>query len=394
MDRARNGWLIPDTPNGRFWLLWSLFNTGLFLADVPVCADSPAPSRANSPPLAHSSPVSANPRGPDRLTPSAGVKLAPDAATRMYREALAARHYSPRTEATYRDWFARFLGFHAGRDPFSLGEREINAFLTSLAVKQRVSASTQNQALAAIVFFFKNVACRPIAELGDVVRAKRPVRLPVVMSREEVRAVIGKLRGSARLAARLMYGTGLRLAECLTLRVQDLDFERNEILVRNGKGAKDRVTMLPDSLKAPLRDHLASVKELHERDLSDGWGLVPLPGALDRKYTSASSDWSWQWVFPQSRRWKNPETGLEGRHHMDETIMQRAVHEAVLQAGLTKRASCHTFRHSFATHLIESGYDIRTVQELLGHSDVKTTMIYTHVLNKGPSGVRSPLDSL
>jgi len=393
-DQDRSGWLVPDTPNGRFWLLLSLFNTGRFLADVHAWVDSPAPSRVTTPPPVNPRPVSAESGDLARPLSPTKANAAPDAAIRMYRDAIAARHYSPRTEATYRDWFGRFLAFHSGRDPFTLGEREINAFLTSLAVKQRVSASTQNQALAAIVFFFKNVACRPIAELGDVVRAKRPVRLPVVMSREEVRAVIGKLRGAHRLAARLMYGTGLRLAECLTLRVQDIDFDRNEILVRNGKGAKDRVTMLPDSLKAPLRDHLASVRELHERDLADGWGLVPLPGALDRKYTSASSDWCWQWVFPQSRRWKNDETRLEGRHHMDETIMQRAVHEAVLQAGLTKRASCHTFRHSFATHLIESGYDIRTVQELLGHSDVKTTMIYTHVLNKGPSGVRSPLDSL
>jgi len=309
-------------------------------------------------------------------------------------ERLEALHYSPRTRATYIKWLERFFAFHRGLDPLSITSQDINAFLTALAVDIEVSASTQNQALAAILFCYKYVLGRPLEDLGDVIRAKKSVRLPVVMSREEVRSVILFLKGDFQLAARLMYGTGLRLMECLSLRVQDVDFELSEILVRNGKGAKDRVTMLPSSLKAPLLSHLDRVQAIHNLDLSEGFGRVALPGALDRKFSAASADWCWQWVFPQERRWKDPSTGEQGRHHMDETSMQRAVHEAVLKAGLRKRASCHTFRHSFATHLIESGYDIRTVQELLGHTDVKTTMIYTHVLNKGPSGVKSPLDNL
>lgn len=308
--------------------------------------------------------------------------------------ALEARHYSPRTRDTYVMWLSRFFRYHRCRDPTSLAEKDINAFLTALAVDIEVSSSTQNQALAAILFYFRYVLGRPVDELGSVIRAKKPIRLPVVMSREEVKAVLSFMKGEKKLAARLMYGTGLRLMECLCLRVQDVDFGCNEILVRNGKGAKDRVTMLPVALKEPLTEHLERVRAIHEKDKAEGFGHVPLPGSLELKYASASVDWSWQWVFPQDRRWKNPSTGAQGRHHMDETTMQRAVHEAVLKAGLQKRASCHTFRHSFATHLIESGYDIRTVQELLGHSDLKTTMIYTHVLNKGPSGVQSPLDNL
>ncbi len=275
-----------------------------------------------------------------------------------------------------------------------MSESHINSYLTSLAVTSEISSSTQNQALAAILFLFRSVLNRPVDAIGDVIRAKKPSKLPVVMSRKEVRHVLSFLKGDKRLAARLMYGTGLRLMECLRLRVQDIDFDRNEILVRNGKGAKDRVTMLPDSLKAPLLEHLERIRAIHTLDLADNFGKVPVPGAIDKKYPYASSEWCWQWVFPQDRRWKNDATSEQGRHHMDETGLQRAVHEAVLKAGLSKRASCHTFRHSFATHLLESGYDIRTVQELLGHSDLKTTMIYTHVLNKGPSGVRSPLDNL
>jgi len=308
------------------------------------------------------------------------------------REALRARHYSSRTEQAYCHWVRRYIFFHGVRHPAEMGEAEINAFLTELAVRENVSASTQNQALSALLFLYRNVIGRGVGTLGDVVRARRPERLPIVLTREEVKTVLANLRGDKWLMASLMYGAGLRLMECLQLRVQDLDLSRGEILVRDGKGAKDRITMLPDSLKAMLRKHLQRVKEVHERDVAVGWGRVRLPDALDRKYPSAPRDWRWQWVFPQEKRWKNRETGEEGRHHVDESIVQRAVKEAVLEAGITKRASCHTFRHSFATHLIEDGYDIRTVQELLGHRDVRTTMVYTHVLNRGPGGVRSPLD--
>jgi integron integrase len=275
-----------------------------------------------------------------------------------------------------------------------MAEPEINAFLTHLAVKHKVSASTQNQALSALLFLYRHVIGREVGDLGEVIRARKPKRLPVVMTREEVKLVLDNLSDDKWLASSLMYGAGLRLMECLRLRVQDLDFSRNEILVRSGKGDKDRITMLPESLKGPLQSHLAKGKALHDRDLNDGWGRVEMPAALDRKYPNASKEWPWQWVFPQGNRWRNAATGKQGRHHMDESLVQKAVRAAVLKASLVKRATCHTFRHSFATHLLESGYDIRTVQELLGHEDVKTTMIYTHVLNRGPAGVRSPVDSL
>jgi len=310
------------------------------------------------------------------------------------REALRARHYSRRTEQTYRLWVKRFIYFHHVRHPAEMAEPEINAFLTYLAVKEKVSASTQNQALSALLFLYRHVLNREIGDLGELIRARKPKRLPVVMTREEVKAVLGHLTRDKWLMASLMYGSGLRLMECLRLRVQDLDFARNEILVRDGKGAKDRITMLPESLKKPIQEHLRTIKAIHERDLADGWGRVQMPSALDRKYPYAPAEWRWQWLFPQENRWNNTKTGEEGRHHVDESLVQKAVRDAVVKAGLTKRATCHTFRHSFATHLLEGGYDIRTVQELLGHSDVKTTMIYTHVLNRGPSGVRSPVDGL
>ncbi|SIQ02019.1 integron integrase [Alkalispirochaeta americana] len=270
----------------------------------------------------------------------------------------------------------------------------MNAFLTHLAVQKKVSASTQNQALSALLFFFRHVLEREIGDLGSVVRAQKPQRLPIVMSKSEVKTVLAMLSGDMWLLAALMYGTGLRLAESIGLRVQDIDMARREILVRNGKGAKDRVTMLPESLISPLNKQIARVETLHNQDLADGWGRVALPEALKRKYPRADQEIYWQWVFPQRRRWRNSATGEEGRHHLDPSLVQRAVKQAVIASGLKKRISCHTFRHSFATHLLENGYDIRTVQELLGHSDVKTTMIYTHVLNKGPSGVRSPFDGL
>ncbi len=310
------------------------------------------------------------------------------------REALRSRHYSPRTERTYLMWVRRFIRFHHLRHPAEMGEPEINAFLTHLAVEERVGASTQNQALAALLFLYRNVINREVGELKGVIRARKPERVPVVMTREEIELVLAQLTGDRWLMASLMYGAGLRLMECLRLRVQDLDFARNEIQVRDGKGAKDRVTILPKSLRLTLQEHLARVKAVHGHDLAAGWGRVQLPTALSRKFPNAAVEWRWQWAFPQEGRWRNSETGEQGRHHVDPSLVQRAIKDAVLRAGLTKRATCHTFRHSFATHLIEAGYDVRTVQELLGHSDVTTTMIYTHVLNRGPASVRSPADQL
>lgn len=275
-----------------------------------------------------------------------------------------------------------------------MGESEINAFLTHLAVKAKVSASTQNQALSALLFLYRHVIGREVGDLGEVVRARKPKRLPVVMTVEEVKTVLAQLTGPKWLMVALMYGTGLRLMECLRLRVQDIDFECKEILVRDGKGAKDRRTMLPESLTKPLKVHLDEVQKIHRKDLGDGWGRVNLPEALERKYPNAPGEWRWQWVFPQEQRWKNTRTGEQGRHHIHQTVLQRAVREAVHRAGIVKRVGCHTFRHCFATQLLEAGYDIRTIQELLGHKDISTTMIYTHVLNKGGHGVKSPMDSL
>lgn len=312
----------------------------------------------------------------------------------LVRETLRTRHYSRRTEKSYCRWIVRYIVFHGMRHPAELGEAELNAFLSHLAVNQGVSASTQNQALSALLFLYKFVLNRPVASLGEVARAKKSKRLPVVLTPEEVHRVLERLKRQNRLIAAILYGTGVRLIECLRLRVQDIDFGRHEITVRNGKGAEDRVTMLPERIHKPLRAHLERVKTVHQRDLAQGWGRVEMPGALIRKFPNAASEWRWQWVFPQQRRWRNPESGEQGRHHIHPSIVQKAVSEAVRHAGIAKRATCHTFRHSFATHLLENGYDIRTVQELLGHRDVRTTMIYTHVLNRGGRGVRSPLDTL
>jgi integron integrase len=276
-------------------------------------------------------------------------------------DALRARHYSPRTISTYSQWVKRFIFFHNVRHPAEMAEPEINAFLTDLAVKRKVSASTQNQALSALLFLYRQVIGREIGDLGEVIRARKPKRLPVVMTREEVKVVLDHLTKDKWLAASLLYGAGLRLIECLRLRVQDIDCEKNEILVRNGKGAKDRITMLPDALKPPLKSHLSKVKVVHDRDLKDGWGRVLMPDALERKYPNAAKEWRWQWVFPQGNRWQNSKTGEQGRHHMDESLIQKAVREAVNKTSLVKRVSCHTFRHSFATHLLESGYDITSV---------------------------------
>lgn len=309
------------------------------------------------------------------------------------RDAIRRRHYSIRTEQAYIQWIRRFILFHGKRHPDSMGKAEVEAFLTHLAVDGRVAASTQNQALNAILFLYRQVLHRELDWLSGVTRAKRPARLPVVLTREEVSAVLVELDGVRWLMAALLYGCGLRLMECLRLRVKDLEFSRRQLIVREGKGAKDRITVLPERLIEPLALHLDKVRVLHQRDLRAGYGEVWLPHALERKYPAANREWAWQYVFPAGNLSRDPRTGVRRRHHLDESTLQRAVKEAVRRAGIHKQASCHTFRHSFATHLIEAGYDIRTVQELLGHSDVRTTMIYTHVLNRGGRGVQSPLDS-
>jgi integron integrase len=310
------------------------------------------------------------------------------------RGALRARHYSARTEDAYVAWIRRYIFFHGKRHPAEMGAPEVTRFLTSLAVEGRVAASTQNQALSALLFLYRDVLEIDLPWLDDVVRAKRPARLPVVLTREEVRAVLQQLRGSPRLMACLLYGAGLRVLECCRLRVQDVDFASNQIVVHGGKGDKDRVTMLPAMVKADLAEHLRTTRSQHEDDLAAGAGWVELPTALVRKYPNAGREWAWQWVFPATRIYRDRVTGQLRRHHLHETVLQRAVKDAVRRAGIAKRGSPHTLRHSFATHLLEDGHDIRTVQELLGHRDVSTTMIYTHVLNRGPAAVRSPADRM
>ncbi|MFI5399101.1 MAG: integron integrase [Candidatus Binatia bacterium] len=310
------------------------------------------------------------------------------------RDAIRTRHYSYRTEEAYVGWVKRFILFHRKRHPADMGKPEIEQFLTALAVDRHVAASTQNQALAAILFLYKDVLERDPGWLDDVVRARRPERLPTVLTRPEVEALLGGLGGVNWIMATLLYGAGLRLMECLGLRVKDIDFTRNEILVREGKGNKDRVTMLPSAVIPRLRLHLERVGKVHHTDLAAGYGRVVLPDALARKYPSANREWGWQWVFPASRICRDPRFGPPQRYHLHESVLQRAIHEAARQAGMVKPVGPHTLRHSFATHLLEAGYDIRTVQELLGHRDVKTTMIYTHVLNRGGHGVQSPADRL
>lgn len=310
------------------------------------------------------------------------------------RQALRVRHYSPRTEEAYVGWIRRFVRFHGLRHPAELGEEDVGRFLTCLAEEDRVSASTQTQAASALIFLYRKVLGQELGWIDNVVRAKAPRRLPVVLTRDEVRAVLQRLEGAKWLVVMLLYGSGLRLLECLQLRIKDLDLTRGEILVRRGKGGKDRITVLPAEVKCPLANHLEAVKAQHQRDLARGAGHVDLPHALARKYPGASREWAWQYVFPASRLRTDSATRRRYRHHLHETAVQRAVKQAVRQAGIAKRATCHTFRHSFATHLLENGYDIRTVQELLGHRDVSTTMIYTHVLNRGRLGVRSPADAL
>jgi integron integrase len=273
-----------------------------------------------------------------------------------------------------------------------MGADEVNAFLTSLAVESNVAVSTQNQALSALLFLYRDVLGDPLPWIADIVRARRPERLPVVLTPEEVRAVLERIRGVSHLVALLLYGSGLRLLECLRLRVKDVDFARLQIAVLDPKGGRDRMTMLPRVALGLVREQVGAARMVHEGDLQDGFGSVWLPDAIGRKFPNAARSWQWQWVFPATSRWRNQKSGEEGRHHVHESVVQRAVHRAAGEAGITKRVTCHTFRHSFATHLLERGQDIRTVQELLGHRDVATTMIYTHVLRLGASGVRSPLD--
>jgi len=308
------------------------------------------------------------------------------------REVIRMRHYSIRTEQAYVQWIRRFILFNGKRHPREMGAAELTAFLSDLATRHHVAASTQNQALNAVLFLYRDVLKIDLPWLDEVQRAKKPQHLPVVFTREEVKALLAQLQGTTWLMAMLTYGSGLRLLECLRLRVKDVDFHYKQLLIRDAKGQKDRVTMLPNSLIEPIRTHLVRVRQLHEIDLRDGFGCVHLPHALAVKYPAADREWGWQYVFPSSRRSIDPRSGIERRHHAPEDALQRAVKQAIRKAAIVKPGSVHTLRHSFATHLLESGYDIRTVQELLGHADVKTTMIYTHVLNRGGRGVVSPVD--
>jgi integron integrase len=308
------------------------------------------------------------------------VGARPPGLIQRYREELQARHYARRTVETYEQWLRRFLRFHRLRHPREMGSAEVNAFLTHLA-------------LSALLFLYRELLERDL-DLEGVVRARRKRRLPVVLTPGEVRAVLGRMDGVEALVSEVLYGSGLRLMEALRLRVKDLDFERRELTVRDGKGSKDRRTMLPLGVAERLREQLRKVRQLHEKDLAEGFGSVELPGALRRKYRNADKQWNWQWVFPQHQRWRNDQTGEQGRHHLDPSLVQKAIRCAVLEAKISKPATSHSFRHSFATHLLERGHDIRTIQELLGHSDIRTTMIYTHVLNRGPFGISSPADTL
>jgi integron integrase len=310
------------------------------------------------------------------------------------RQTIRTRHYSYRTEKAYVHWIKRFIFFHNKRHPADMAEAEIGRFLSSLATDGHVSASTQNQALNALLFLYKELLEKKIGLIQGVVRANRPKKLPVVLTKEEVKRVLDCLDGTPWLMAMILYGAGLRLLECCHLRLKDIDFASAQIVVRAGKGNKDRYTMLPAAILEPLRKHLQAVKYQHSEDLSRGFGRVVLPDALERKYPNAGKEWGWQWVFPATSHYVDRSTGEHRRHHLHETVLQKAFKEARIKAGIFKPAGCHTLRHSFATHLLEDGYDIRTVQELLGHNDVSTTMIYTHVLNRGGKAVRSPLDGL
>jgi len=310
------------------------------------------------------------------------------------RNAIRTKHYSIRTEESYTRWIKRFILFHNKRHPQNMGAKEVNAFLNHLAVKRGVAASTQTQTLCAIVFLYKQIFNRDLGTLDNLIRAKRKKNLPVVFTREEAGQVLTKMAGTHRLMANLLYGSGLRLMECIRLRVKDVDFGYSQVVVRDGKGNKDRVTMLPKTVAHDLKEHLKKVKKQPEEDLVKGYGSVYLPNALARKYRGADKSWGWQYVFPSSKISVDPRSGVKRRHHVNQQYLHRAVKSAVQKSKIYKTASCHTFRHSFATHLIEDGYDIRTIQELLGHKDVSTTMVYTHVLSKGGRGVRSPVDTI
>ena len=355
-------WLVPSNQNAMNLLLENIYGTNLFNFDDE----------------SYSLPK------PESFLDSELNKL---------DSALKVRHYSICTIERYKKWVRNFLSENEKIES-GCENQKINEYLKSLALKKNVSSSTQNQALAALLFYFRFVKNTPVETLSSVIHAKKKVRIPVVFSREEVVKVINNLTGTKKLIAKLLYGTGLRLNEALSLKILDLDFDRNEIIVRHGKGDKDRHVMLPQKLIPELKAQIEVVKKLHEKDLAEGWGKVAMPEALGAKYPHGCNELKWQWLFPQKNRWKNELTKEEGRFHIDESLVQRAVKNAILEAGINKNASCHTFRHSFATHLLESGYDIRTIQELLGHSDVSTTMIYTHVLNRGAGGVLSPLDRL
>lgn len=323
-----------------------------------------------------------------------GVGKAPKRLQDRLREEIRSRHYSRRTEKAYWYWIRYFIFFHEKRHPARMGAAEVTAFLSWLATERNVAAATQNQALSALLFLYKQVLGQQLAWLDELVRAQRPVRLPVVLTEAEVRRLLQAMEGSAWLMTALLYGSGLRQIECLSLRVKDVDFAYRQIIVRDGKGARDRATMLPENVVQPLQAHLGKVRLLHGRDRKEGYGQVWLPHALARKYPRAGFEWGWQFVFPSGSRSADPESRVVRRHHVHPDTLARAVRRAGRAAGIVKPVSCHALRHSFATHLLERGYDIRTVQELLGHSDVSTTMIYTHVMKKGARGVRSPLDRL
>jgi integron integrase len=309
------------------------------------------------------------------------------------RNALRVKHYAYRTEESYVQWIRRYILFHNKRHPKEMAEPEVQAFLTHLAVEGNVAASTQNQALSALLFLYRYVLQQPLSDSIDAVRARQSKHLPTVLTPEEVQQLFKYLEGTHQLLAKLLYGSGLRLKEGLRLRVKDIDFAQSQLVIRDAKGNKDRLTVLPQLLLAPLQAHLLQVKQTFQDDLALGYGAVYLPSALERKYPHANREWKWQYVFPAKQRSVDPRSGIVRRHHLDDGILQRALKQAVYSAQINKNVSCHALRHSFATHLLQNGYDIRTVQELLGHKDVKTTMIYTHVLNKGGLGVRSPLDS-